>query len=531
MLSKLKPWTAAMLLAALLSTNSLSQAIDILPLNQVSPVVERWGWDVKAWPTRLDTLSEASFLYSDDVPANLLRVPVFANAHSPDGSIDASQYSTEITAMRQVQRANPDAEIFASLKLQGANTYPDWLGDGTAAWPQSNGTIFSNVVERPNPELYSSLLADYVEHLQGFRVKIDYLGINNETDGALGVDRYIDTIDRLEAELISRGVPEEYRSFQYVGPDSFGLNTAENIAADIASRGRLDTMDIVGSHFYPQHGSGNEQSWTDIAAITGGAPMWHTEVHMPVGASQYVDDRQQAYRDTLSVLFASNKRGVDSFVWWDSGDQVDQVNDTMKRELVKTMTGGHAVETTPGFTAKNDPNDVPLYQAYVNGDTMTLWIANPTEGIDVLPVDLGSATVLDTPTSTYWEGNSLAITALNSGSLLVQVGSEGDTLRLRDVPADSTMFVRFRFALGEGDYDRDGDVDVADYELWEGAFGSITDLMADGNNDGIVNAADYTIWRDAFDAATVAIPEPTAISLVMILASLFGTTRSLSARA
>ncbi|CAN0378820.1 unnamed protein product, partial [Ectocarpus sp. 4 AP-2014] len=172
-------------------------------------------------------------------------------------------------------RVNDDVEIFASLKLQGGDTYPDWLGDGTTAWPESTGTIFGNVVERPNPEHYSSLLADYVEYLQGFRVKIDYLGINNETDGALDVSRYIDTIDRLEAELISRGVPEEYRSFQYVGPDTFGLNSAVNITQSIASQSRLDTLDVVGSHFYPQHNSGEETDWETISSITGGTPMWH----------------------------------------------------------------------------------------------------------------------------------------------------------------------------------------------------------------------------------------------------------------
>lgn len=520
-------YQAFVILMVLVSVVFDCEGVQITPSTQVGPKVERWGWDIKAWPERIDSLTEADFFYGQ-TPANLIRVPIFANAHEQDGTIDAASYSTELTSIRNVQRINPDVDVFVSLKLLGGNTYPDWLGDGTTAWPQSNGTIFSNVVERPNPEHYSMLLADYVEYLQQFRIDIDYLGINNETDTALGVSRYIATIDLLEAELISRGVPEEYRDFAYVGPDTFGLDGAESIINNIANQGRLDTVDVVGSHFYPQHGSGNETSWTDITAITGGAPMWHTEVHMPIGASQYAGDPQQAYRDTLSVLFASNKRGVDSFVWWDSGHETNKVNDTIKRELVNTMSGAHAVDTTPGFTAKDDSSDEILFQAFVEGDLMTLWIANPGAEISLEVVDLIGATAISTPTSIYWEGTSSTISSSNSGVLDITVGSMGDELRIRDLPGDATMYLQFRFALGEGDYDRDGDVDTADYEYWRDSYGSTEDLLADGNNDGVVDAADYTIWRDAFSASVslaTTVPEPSSLLLLSLLVSSRGLVR------
>lgn len=510
---------AALVLAAFVSAASV-RAIEITPLNQVGPSVQRWGWDIKAWPERLNSVGEANVLYGDSgTPANLLRVPIWATAHSPNGDIDNTRYDRELDAIASVKTVTPNTEVFASLKLSGVDTYPDWLGDGTTAWPQSNGTIFGNTVERPNPEHYSQLLADYVEYLyeQPTPVKIDYLGINNETEGALGVSRYIDTIDRLEAELVSRGVPEAYRSFQYVGPDSFGLNTAENVAADIANRGRLDTMDIIGSHFYPQHSSGNEQSWTDIAAITGGAPMWHTEVHMPIGASQYEGQFQEAYRDTLSVLFASNKRGVDTFVWWDSGHESNKVNDTLKRELVNTMTGSHPVETTPGFTAKGDAPGEPLYQAYVNGDEMTLWIANPGAGVSLETIDLNGAVAIDTPVGTYFQGNELTYTRSNgvTGPLDLSLASRNQQILVTDLPGDATMFMTFRFALGAGDYDRDGDVDLDDYGLWASTYGSTDDLRADGNFDGLVDASDFTLWRGVYASlGGSAVPEPMSLALL-----------------
>ena len=507
----------ATLLVAILTTSI--QGLEVSPLHPVGPRVERWGWDIKAWPARLDSRSGARRLFGDTA-ANLLRVPIFANAHGEDGSVDDAEYQTELRAINRVKEVKPEVEVFASLKLLGANTYPDWLGDGTADWPGSNGRIFSNTVERPNPEHYSKLLADYVEYLQESEIQIDYLGLNNETDTALDVSRYIATIDLLEEELIAREVPEQYRSFQYVGPETFGMNSAENIVRSLANRNRLDTVDVVGSHFYPQHNSGHESSWSDIAQITSGAPMWHTEVHMPIGNSKYSGDPQQAYRDTLSLLFAVNKRGADSFVWWDSGHERNKVNDTIKREVVNTMLDARAVETTPGFTAKSDRDDEPLYQALVQEDLLTLWIANPGDTISDEVLDLTGATAISAPTSTYWQGTSNTIRSSNSGSLDIAVNDNGDELLIRDIPGDATMFLQFRFALGEGDYNRDGFVDLADYGLWKDTFGSTEDLMADGNRDGRVDGADFTLWRDALTSTPMQalVPEPSSNSMLFVWA-------------
>ncbi|MGD9632128.1 MAG: Ig-like domain-containing protein [Pirellulales bacterium] len=48
-----------------------------------------------------------------------------------------------------------------------------------------------------------------------------------------------------------------------------------------------------------------------------------------------------------------------------------------------------------------------------------------------------------------------------------------------------------------GDFNDDSIVDDADYLLWKSSFDSASDLRADGNHDGRVSAADYTVWRDS----------------------------------
>ncbi len=117
---------------------------------------------------------------------------------------------------------------------------------------------------------------------------------------------------------------------------------------------------------------------------------------------------------------------------------------------------------------------------------------------------------------------------------LILISSDGtravDPLMIAGLPPQTSV----------GDYDIDGDVDGADYLVWQREFGTAVSRHgsgADGNMDGNVDAADYVIWRHNFavvaESAGVPVPEPrSAIFAILMIwpAAWYGRTRRLNLR-
>ena len=82
--------------------------------------------------------------------------------------------------------------------------------------------------------------------------------------------------------------------------------------------------------------------------------------------------------------------------------------------------------------------------------------------------------------------------------------------------------------VGAGDYDGDGQVDAADYEVWRAAYGTTGAGAlhpADGNGDNTVDAADYVVWRKNLGppvgsaaADALRVPEPGTLTLLLSFA-------------
>lgn len=73
------------------------------------------------------------------------------------------------------------------------------------------------------------------------------------------------------------------------------------------------------------------------------------------------------------------------------------------------------------------------------------------------------------------------------------------------------------------DFNGDALVDAMDLEVWSGNFGlspTATTQQGDGNHDGNVDGADFLIWQRAYSPATVGavVPEPSAAWLILSVA-------------
>jgi len=151
----------------------------------------------------------------------------------------------------------------------------------------------------------------------------------------------------------------------------------------------------------------------------------------------------------------------------------------------------------------------------------------------------GSPVVATSFDSNGSESQFATAIAFDPGSLPFESFSGPDGGRLAFTAdfgfASQDTFVTLLTPARPGDYNTDGTVDELDYTEWRGAFGSMTELAADGNGDGVVDAADYVIWRRHVAESNEmthgigrgSVPEPTSLaSAIMALAALGALRRS-----
>lgn len=111
-------------------------------------------------------------------------------------------------------------------------------------------------------------------------------------------------------------------------------------------------------------------------------------------------------------------------------------------------------------------------------------------------------------------------TAISADGMTI-VGAGRDSTNLVRAWA---VFLDSTTSAQPGDFDDDGDVDGADFTLWQQDLGSTTRLAADDSGNGVVDAADLAIWREHFGSplGTVGrsrVPEPSG-ALMLVMATL-----------
>jgi prepilin-type N-terminal cleavage/methylation domain-containing protein/prepilin-type processing-associated H-X9-DG protein len=218
------------------------------------------------------------------------------------------------------------------------------------------------------------------------------------------------------------------------------------------------------------------------------------------------------------------------------------------RDVSNSVTGGFSATEADGMTEPFDPVPWSIGTAGLSPGAVI-----PDDTTFAFAVDLAQPGVRDYVRESLAEGalGFMFSTLHTAGEFGAGGGYPQWYLResagpiFGGVPATLAVHYQILDEILAGDYDGNGTVAPADYQLWKLAYGSEVApfSVADGNGDGWVNAADYTVWRNnlgemaplgsgqgAIAAFSAAVPEPNAMIVLVAgaiaLAGGFGRKRS-----
>ncbi len=189
-------------------------------------------------------------------------------------------------------------------------------------------------------------------------------------------------------------------------------------------------------------------------------------------------------------------------VWWDGdlsrelldGTTISNWNSPGRTNLVSF--GNSGTNSTAGLSSNNGTKSTPSLTGDILGDWReeVIWRRSDNSALEVWTTTIPTSTRLTT--LMHDTQYRVAIAWQNGGynqpphpSFYLGTGMTA--------PPQPAIF--FGGEL-QGDYNRDGAVDAADYTVWRDAVGGAGGLAADGTRNGIVDQEDYLLWRSNFGA-------------------------------
>ena len=318
--------------------------------------------------------------------------------------------------------------------------------------------------------------------------------------------------------------PFGHRDTAFVGDGPTIIDVAANdydVNNDVINVQLLDTVSQQGARIDLSVGTGpggrNEIIYTPPAVSSGERDFFHYRVVDATGRSDwgavYVDSASIGV-DLAQDKYPYDFGTTDSPVFSDSTTQAVRVSPATTGDVAWSDPVQAIDRATPGQNAYN--------RDFVFGSTPVTWshriqngrwrvvvnMSDPATNLDNMYVDAEGLPGLSNLDRPIGQNQTVAFEVdVLDGELNLEFG-DADTVNPRWAVNRVVLeqLVEFVPPLLQGDFNRDGIVDAADFTLFRDDLGSSVSNPfdgADGNGNRIVDEADYTVWRDNFGATLV----------------------------
>ncbi|MEJ6951459.1 glycoside hydrolase [Natronospora cellulosivora (SeqCode)] len=372
---------------ALLSLSVQANGDAIIYPETEKHLITDWGFDIKGlgdMADRANQLTEdfARKLFVED-GMNVLRVPIFAALGHPEpGVIDKSVYTHVNRAIKNTLNVRSDVKIFASLKLLGQESFPDWVKDDN---------------DNLKPEKYAQLLAEYLQYMNKKNIPIYLLGIDNEREYNEADMTPVDH-KRIVDELWRLSILKNFTVPLIVGPETY--HPVPNLVRPFNQDGWRDTLDIVGTHYYPRYNPYMQLRRKVDAA--DGRPVWNTEVHALKGG-RYSREGFSFVDQSFVSLFQNFDLGLSGYVWWHYIR--DGIRGELQNNVVRSTLGAYTIDMTD-FDGRELGEGKFNSRAFRQGNDIVVWVSNFREDLSSYGFELADKS-FDGPVSyLQWEEDS-----------------------------------------------------------------------------------------------------------------------------
>lgn len=377
------------------------QAVEIvIQAATTRPIITDFGYDVKQpGKAKAFTAEDAKDIFGTD-GFTCLRIPIWGDvahpAHPAAGKIVADFYEPVLNAMKLARAVKPDVLFFASKRLEGKESWPDWTKD-------ANGVIVGK---------YTAMLTDYLSfmHKKGF--KIDVLGIDNEgeyNEGNVTPEKHKEIVAGVKEFCTTNNIPMP----KIIGPETYGPKP--KWFAQLFRIGGKDSLDIGGTHYYPKWRKA--EKFATWAKRAGGIPLWHTELHWDKldAPLDLLDEAERA----IATLFDCTDHGATGFVWW-------AFHRTGVKGEIQSAISSSLVRAAP--ITVNDGNPGMKYgslftRAFRKGNTITLWAVNNSANAINSEIKIHGAAVSGNASVQQWTitGSSADTSAPTASGVLIAI--------------------------------------------------------------------------------------------------------------